>query len=648
MPPAIVVGRSSCARPLSRQPVPLRRARARRGLHRPRRRSRRAAVRRPQRPGRRDLRAPPLRQDVAGRPRRAAPRPRARPRWPDRPHARADQGEARREAGGHGLRGHRRPAHAREGLRRTDLPRPAHHADDDGRPQHRRAHVRLRRGSPVRGRRRDARAAVRARRTGRGRAQALRGPDPRRVPGGHRARPEAAEALAVGPPGAARGRALLPRQQAPHDGADLQRRERALLAQRQAARARRHPARAVRGVRHGPLRRDEPARRPGRRRRGDAHHRRPPLRHPGALLLPLGGDAGPSRREPGAPRRRRRARPALRAHALQPAMGSRREQPEARAPGARARGRPPVLRGLPPPPRAALGLLDAEGGRGARARGAHRPRPRARVDRRAVPRGVDPGERAVASPRVTGLSLACAVRTDVGPVRGNNEDAVYASPRLVAVADGVGGAAAGEVASRAAIDALAHLDKTRLDGRLEDALAAAVATGNERIGFIAECRPRTAGMSTTLTAVALGDDRYVLANIGDSRTYLLRDGALTRLSRDDSYVQMLIDRGAVTPDEARRHPQRSLVLEALDGDPLRPPPTVTTAPARAGDRLLLCSDGLSDYVDDDAIAAVLRDGAREEVAERLVAMALAAGARDNVSVVVADVEPRRDAETARA
>jgi serine/threonine protein phosphatase PrpC len=242
-----------------------------------------------------------------------------------------------------------------------------------------------------------------------------------------------------------------------------------------------------------------------------------------------------------------------------------------------------------------------------------------------------------------GLTLACAMRTDVGPVRGNNEDAMYASPRLVAVADGVGGAAAGEVASRAAIDALAHLDKAHLDRPLEDALAAAVATGNERIGFIAECRPQLAGMSTTLTAVALGDEGYVLANVGDSRTYLWRDGVLTRLSHDDSYVQMLLDQGTLTPDEARRHPQRSLVLEALDGDPDRRPPVVTTAPARAGDRLLLCSDGLSDYVDDAAIAAVLADGAREDVAERLVAMALAAGARDNVSVVVADVEPRRDA-----
>ena len=123
----------------------------------------------------------------------------------------------------------------------------------------------------------------------------------------------------------------------------------------------------------------------------------------------------------------------------------------------------------------------------------------------------DRGARAT-FPAVTGLSLAWALRTDVGPVRGNNEDTVYASPRIAAVADGVGGAAAGEVASRAAIDALVHLDRCRLDGPLEDALAAAIATGNERIGFIAECRPQTAGMSTTLTAVALGDERYVLAN----------------------------------------------------------------------------------------------------------------------------------------
>src|SRR5689334_14647 len=107
---------------------------------------------------------------------------------------------------------------------------------------------------------------------------------------------------------------------------------------------------------------------------------------------------------------------------------------------------------------------------------------------------------------MTALALAPAVRTDVGPVRSNNEDTAYASPRLVAVADGVGGAAAGEIASRAAIDALVALDNRRLDRPLPEALRAAIADGNERIGFIAACRPRTAGMSTTLTAVALAGD----------------------------------------------------------------------------------------------------------------------------------------------
>jgi PPM family protein phosphatase len=229
-------------------------------------------------------------------------------------------------------------------------------------------------------------------------------------------------------------------------------------------------------------------------------------------------------------------------------------------------------------------------------------------------------------------------------VRANNEDAVFAGPRLVAVADGVGGAAAGEVASRLAIDAVAHLAGRRLDAPLDDELAGALATANETIGFVAACRPLLAGMSTTLTAVALDDDgAYVVANVGDSRTYLLRDGALRRLSRDDSLVQLLVDRGEITPGQARRHPQRSLVLEALDGDPERRPPAIATAPARTGDRLLLCSDGLSDYVDDEDIAAALREETRREAcAERLVAIALAAGARDNITVVVADVEPRRD------
>jgi serine/threonine protein phosphatase PrpC len=244
---------------------------------------------------------------------------------------------------------------------------------------------------------------------------------------------------------------------------------------------------------------------------------------------------------------------------------------------------------------------------------------------------------------VTGLSLQCAARTDVGR-RANNEDAVFASPRLAAVADGVGGAAAGEVASRTLINALVHVDKCRLQGRLEDAIAAGIAWGNETIGFIAACRPAMAGMSTTVTAVALGDHGCVVANLGDSRTYLLRDGALTQLTHDDSWVQLMIDSGDLTPEAARDHPRRSLVLAALDGEADRVP-ALTTFEARPGDRLLLCSDGLSDVVDDATIAATMRVGGRAECAGRLVDLALAGGGRDNISAVVADVA-RRDDPTA--
>src|SRR4051794_33597618 len=205
---------------------------------------------------------------------------------------------------------------------------------------------------------------------------------------------------------------------------------------------------------------------------------------------------------------------------------------------------------------------------------------------------------------MTALALECATHTDVGRRR-NNEDAVYASARLAAVADGVGGHNAGEVASQWAIEALAQLDKARLDKPLAAALEEAVAWGNQTIGFIAQSRPETAGMSTTLTAVALSDDgAYVLANIGDSRTYLLRDGALTQLTRDDSFVQYMVDGGQLTLEQPRRHPSRSWVMEVLDGGPERRPAIFSLA-AWAGDRLLLCSDGLSDALDDDTIAALL-------------------------------------------
>jgi PPM family protein phosphatase len=235
-----------------------------------------------------------------------------------------------------------------------------------------------------------------------------------------------------------------------------------------------------------------------------------------------------------------------------------------------------------------------------------------------------------------GLKLLPVARTDFGG-RANNEDAVFASVRLAAVADGVGGAAGGEVASRLVIDALTHLDKCRLSGALDIELKDAVIQGNEALSFVVSCRPELSGMGTTVTAVALSDAGcYVIANVGDSRTYLFRRGALRRLTRDASLVQALVDQGAITEAEARRHPQRSVVLDALDGG-RRDGLATTAVRADAGDRLLLCSDGLSDFVTDVAIAEALRVPSREVCAEQLIDLALQAGGRDNISVLVADV-----------
>jgi len=244
------------------------------------------------------------------------------------------------------------------------------------------------------------------------------------------------------------------------------------------------------------------------------------------------------------------------------------------------------------------------------------------------------------------LALECAARNDIGR-RANNEDAIYTSSRLAAVADGVGGAAAGEVASQRIVNSLAHFDTSRLEVPLDAALENAIVFANESIGFMASARPQMEGMSTTLTAVALSNDgTYVVANIGDSRTYLLRAGELTQLSRDDSLVQDLIDAGHLTPEQARRHPARNVVMHALDGDPERRPVT-QIVPAQAEDRLLLCSDGLSDSVDHETLHATLTDFTdRTKCADQLVHLALEHGARDNVSAIVADVVPRTDPSTA--
>ena len=233
------------------------------------------------------------------------------------------------------------------------------------------------------------------------------------------------------------------------------------------------------------------------------------------------------------------------------------------------------------------------------------------------------------------LVLRYAARSDRGLVRANNEDSVYAGARLLALADGMGGHAAGEVASQLVIAALAHLDDDEPGGDLLAKLDTAVRSGNAAIAAQVEAEPELEGMGTTLTAILFAGDRIGLVHIGDSRGYLLRDGELNQITKDDTFVQTLVDEGRITREEAHSHPQRSLIMRALTGHEVEP--TLTMREARAGDRYLLCSDGLSDPVSDETIQEALQIPDVAEAAYRLIELALRGGGPDNVTVVVADV-----------
>jgi serine/threonine protein phosphatase PrpC len=233
------------------------------------------------------------------------------------------------------------------------------------------------------------------------------------------------------------------------------------------------------------------------------------------------------------------------------------------------------------------------------------------------------------------LVLRYAARSDRGLVRANNEDSVYAGARLLALADGMGGHAAGEVASQLVIAALAHLDDDEPGGDLLSKLDTAVREGNSAIAAHVEADPELEGMGTTLTAILFAGNRLGLVHIGDSRGYLLRDGELTQITKDDTFVQTLVDEGRITAEEAHSHPQRSLIMRALTGHEVEP--TLIMREARAGDRYLLCSDGLSDPVSHDTILEALQIPDVAESADRLIELALRGGGPDNVTVVVADV-----------
>jgi protein phosphatase len=234
------------------------------------------------------------------------------------------------------------------------------------------------------------------------------------------------------------------------------------------------------------------------------------------------------------------------------------------------------------------------------------------------------------------LLLRAVTRTDLGLRRETNEDEAFAGTRLIAVADGVGGLPAGELASAAAIAIMSSLDSLEPEGDPLTVLRETVDAASARIAEMVAQDPALTGMGTTLTAMWLVADRIAMVHIGDSRGYLCRTGELAQLTRDDSYVQMLVDSGAITRAQAWDHPQRSLVSQVLQARPAQP--AFTMLRPDPGDRLLLCSDGLSDVVTEEQIGQALRDQAElDECAAELVKLALAAGGPDNVTVVVADV-----------
>lgn len=235
------------------------------------------------------------------------------------------------------------------------------------------------------------------------------------------------------------------------------------------------------------------------------------------------------------------------------------------------------------------------------------------------------------------LSLRFAAGSHKGMIREGNEDSGYAGPRLLAIADGMGGQAAGEVASSEVISTLVVLDDDIPGSDILTSLGTAVQRANDQLRMMVEEDPQLEGMGTTLTALLWTGQRLGLVHVGDSRAYLLRDGVLTQITQDHTWVQRLVDEGRITEEEATTHPQRSLLMRALgSGDHVEP--DLSIREVRAGDRYLICSDGLSGVVSHQTLEDTLASyqGPQETVQE-LIQLALRGGGPDNITVIVADV-----------
>ncbi|MGN6129432.1 MAG: PP2C family protein-serine/threonine phosphatase, partial [Nocardioidaceae bacterium] len=233
------------------------------------------------------------------------------------------------------------------------------------------------------------------------------------------------------------------------------------------------------------------------------------------------------------------------------------------------------------------------------------------------------------------LSLRYAALSDVGRVRKDNQDSGFAGPHLLMVADGVGGAARGDVASSTAVQILRRLDAPAPEDTHE-ALAGAIHRAHDRIAELVEEDPELDGTSTTVTAALFDGRKLSVAHVGDSRGYLLRDGTLAQLTKDHTFVQSLIDEGRLTEEESRTHPHRNLILRAVDGVHDTDPDLFDVELA-AGDRILLCSDGASGVLEPDRLTDILSTGSVDYAVVELIRAALEAGSSDNITCVVADV-----------
>ena len=244
------------------------------------------------------------------------------------------------------------------------------------------------------------------------------------------------------------------------------------------------------------------------------------------------------------------------------------------------------------------------------------------------------------------FSLMTAMRSVTGPHRSSNQDSAGCSDAYVFVADGVGGHVGGDVASWTVTHRL-MADLAPWDTRTWDAtrLRAAIAVANAELALRVGREPALAGMATTFTGVFCAAGAMAVAHIGDSRAYLVQDGRARRVTRDDSLVQMLLEARMIHEDDAQHHPQRNVILRSLGGSVTDPEKmTLQSVPSRVGDRWLLTSDGLTDYVAEADVLEILTEAATPEAAaDALLAAALAADSRDNITVAVSDVVLKEDA-----